>query len=383
MKNTEDGKKFRFPNSDDEEKYKFMKEIPPRNARYIVLDTETTGLTKDDHIIEIGAVEVKNGKVSGAQFHIFLKPRKPMSNEIVNIHHISNEFHNENWSSFYLDEKGNLENFISFIGDSLIFCHNAPFDMTFLNRELSHYHITRIKEKKFRCTMRIFHEIVSKVDKFVVNYKSVENCCKYLRIKYEVDKFHSALYDATMTAKILCNLYDFIETHNLSTALNCNLSIEQSFNGININGLNSVKNFANRNKTKTGQFSTSSSENSESGEQTNLSNRLRHDYSSNSQKNLVNGNGKSNQNIIKGIRQKANKNTMMMNNLFKADKENDSNPAIKDSIPMKKEFKKNNNPERINRKSVKVLKPEKDQTKITDFAPIKSKRSKSVNVSTK
>lgn len=59
-------------------------------TRQIVLDTETTGMNQigahyEGHkIIEIGAVEVVNRRLTGNNFHVYLKPdrwwiRKPLA----------------------------------------------------------------------------------------------------------------------------------------------------------------------------------------------------------------------------------------------------------------------------------------------------------------
>jgi DNA polymerase-3 subunit epsilon len=61
--------------------------------REIVLDTETTGLyTKDGHrVIEVAAVELINGKPSGVEFHVLINPERDIPDEVVQIHHITNE----------------------------------------------------------------------------------------------------------------------------------------------------------------------------------------------------------------------------------------------------------------------------------------------------
>ena len=46
--------------------------------RQVVLDTETTGLeVSDNHrVIEIGAVEIVNRKLTGQHFHYYLNPER-------------------------------------------------------------------------------------------------------------------------------------------------------------------------------------------------------------------------------------------------------------------------------------------------------------------
>ena len=64
-------KKENHINKEDSNLFKHLYKIPPKTGRYIVLDTETTGLNLEDHVVELGAHEILNGKLTGAQFHIY------------------------------------------------------------------------------------------------------------------------------------------------------------------------------------------------------------------------------------------------------------------------------------------------------------------------
>ena len=67
--------------------------------RAIVVDTETTGLAKyfliyysDDEIIEIAGMEVINCKITGLQYHSFVKTDHPVNPEARKVHQISDEY---------------------------------------------------------------------------------------------------------------------------------------------------------------------------------------------------------------------------------------------------------------------------------------------------
>ena len=66
--------------------------------RIIVLDTETTGMNQigahyEGHkIIEIGAVEVINRRLTGNNFHVYLKPDRLVDPEAFGVHGIADEF---------------------------------------------------------------------------------------------------------------------------------------------------------------------------------------------------------------------------------------------------------------------------------------------------
>lgn len=65
--------------------------------RQIVLDTETTGMNQlgahyEGHcIIEIGAVELINRRYTGNNFHIYIKPDRPVDPDAIKVHGITDE----------------------------------------------------------------------------------------------------------------------------------------------------------------------------------------------------------------------------------------------------------------------------------------------------
>ena len=212
---------MKHPNSFSNEKsnkdeilYKTLYLIPPKKGRYIVLDTETTGLKKNDHVVELGANEIIDGKLTGAQFHIYIKPRLQMEEIVIRIHQITNNYYNDFYQDIYQDDRQNLINFINWVGDSLIFAHNATFDMSALNLELKFWGLNEFPINKFRCSMRIFKEIIGRIepyfdDKFIC----LEKCCRFFELNSNEKCFHNALFDSFMTGRVICKLYEVLDTN--------------------------------------------------------------------------------------------------------------------------------------------------------------------------
>lgn len=102
--------------------------------REVILDIETTGLDpKSGHrVVEIGAVEMLNKVVTKREFHCYINPMRDMPAEAYQIHGIS---------AASLKDKplfGDIaDGFLDFIDGSILVIHNAPFDVKFLNYELS------------------------------------------------------------------------------------------------------------------------------------------------------------------------------------------------------------------------------------------------------
>ena len=102
--------------------------------KYIVLDTETTGLeTEQGHrIIEIGALMLEDRKKTDNHFHVYLNPERLIDEEAQRVHGISNkDLVDKPLFSEIADE------FLEFIQDSTLIIHNAPFDLGFLNYEFN------------------------------------------------------------------------------------------------------------------------------------------------------------------------------------------------------------------------------------------------------
>ena len=225
-------------NKEESSLIRHLYRIPPRAGRYIVLDTETTGLNLDDHVVELGAHEIINGKLTGSQFHIYIRPRIKMSEEVINIHGITNEFYDDFYKDIYLNDKQNLINFIKWVGNSLIFAHNASFDMSALNVELKNWGLNELPEKRFRCSMKMFKDVVGRIEhNFYDKYVCLEKCCEYFELKANSNSFHNALFDAFMTARLVCKLYELIDKdmrfRNFKKEIRYNPNSFKNFNYLN------------------------------------------------------------------------------------------------------------------------------------------------------
>lgn len=102
--------------------------------RQIVLDTETTGLdVADGHrIIEIGCIELVNRKRTGNIYHQYICPDRDIDAGAVEVHGITTQFLATKPQFILIAEE-----FLAFVADAELVIHNAEFDLTFLDYELS------------------------------------------------------------------------------------------------------------------------------------------------------------------------------------------------------------------------------------------------------
>lgn len=99
--------------------------------RELVFDTETTGLSNTDKIVEFSLLELVDGIKTGRRLHYFLNPGIKISKRASEIHGITNEKLID--APIFEDV---VEDMIRFIGHGTLIAHNAKFDQRILNNEL-------------------------------------------------------------------------------------------------------------------------------------------------------------------------------------------------------------------------------------------------------
>ena len=165
----------------------------------IVLDTETTGLSvRDGHrIVEIGCVELENQIPTKRFFHCLLNPGRRVSEEAFKIHGYSDEFllNKKKFSQVVKD-------FLEFIGDKKLIIHNADFDLSHLNNELTMVGESTIEKNRVIDTLELARE------KFPGSAINLDSLCKKFRINYSKRQRHNALVDCELLSKVYINLID-------------------------------------------------------------------------------------------------------------------------------------------------------------------------------
>ncbi len=165
--------------------------------REIILDTETTGLEPVDghRIVEIGALEMKNKVITGNKFHFYLNPERDMPTEAYRIHGLSGEFLKT--KPLFIEI---VDEFLEFIGNSRLVIHNAPFDIKFLNHELSRVGKPSLEQ------MRAIDTLVMARKMFPGARSSLDALCKRFKVDNSGRQMHGALKDAALLADVYVEL---------------------------------------------------------------------------------------------------------------------------------------------------------------------------------
>jgi len=167
--------------------------------RQIFLDTETTGLYPDqgDRVIEIGCVELVNRKLTGRTLHLYVNPQRDSHEEALRVHGITTEF---------LSDKplfaAVADELLEFVSDAEVIIHNAPFDLGFLNKELSLMGRPPLKDfvSGVRDTLAMAKEM------FPGKRNSLDALCARLEVDNSGRTLHGALLDAQLLAVVYINM---------------------------------------------------------------------------------------------------------------------------------------------------------------------------------
>ena len=180
----------------------------------IILDTETTGLSvKDGHrIVEIGCIELDNLVPTKNIFHCYLNPERKVSEKAFEVHGYSDRFLSNKKKFFEI-----ADDFLNFIKDKKIIIHNAEFDISHLNNELSIAGKPEINKEHTVDTLDLAR------NKFPGSGISLDALCKRFRIDNSKREKHTALIDCELLAKVYINLLDQKEPKlNFSNSVDIN-----------------------------------------------------------------------------------------------------------------------------------------------------------------
>ena len=163
----------------------------------IFLDTETTGLSyRDGHkIVEIACIETKDLIPTSKVFHKFINPERDMPEEAFKIHGFSKAFLKDKETFNDI-----VDEFLNFIKGKKIIIHNAPFDLGFLNGELS-----SIKKESINKTDVIDSLQVAR-SKFPGSSNSLDALCKRFNVDLSRRTKHNALLDCELLREVYINL---------------------------------------------------------------------------------------------------------------------------------------------------------------------------------
>ncbi len=166
-------------------------------TRYLVLDTETTGLEpRQGHkIIEIGCVELIERDLTGNNYQQFLNPERAIDEGALEVHGISLST---------LEDKPTFaqvaDDFLAYIRDATLVIHNAAFDVGFLNHELG------LLERGLG-SIADYCEVIDTLLMARELHPGQRNSLDALCQRYFISNEHRTLHGALLDSEILAEVY--------------------------------------------------------------------------------------------------------------------------------------------------------------------------------
>jgi DNA polymerase-3 subunit epsilon len=165
--------------------------------RQIVFDTETTGLehSAGHRIIEVGCVEILNRRPTGRKFHRYVNPEREIDAGALAVHGIDlAKLHDAPKFAEIAEE------LLEFVSGAELIIHNAPFDVGFVDAELS-----RLpgEPRSIAKLCRVLDTLALARSLHPGQRNSLDALCK----RYSVDNSKRDLHGALLDAGILVDVY--------------------------------------------------------------------------------------------------------------------------------------------------------------------------------
>ena len=164
--------------------------------RQIFLDTETTGLEpKLGHrMVEVAAVEMYHRQLTGRHFHYYLNPGRESDPGALQVHGLTTHFLKDKPKFHEITKE-----FVAFVEGAELIIHNAPFDVAFLDLELS---LAKLNSLNNYCatitdTLKIAKDL----------HPGKRNNLDALCDRYQIDNSKRTLHGALLDAELLADVY--------------------------------------------------------------------------------------------------------------------------------------------------------------------------------
>lgn len=175
-----------------------------RELDFVVVDVEATGAkTPPNRLIELGAYRIRGGRIVD-KFLSLVNPEIPIPRFVASLTGISNEM--VKGAPVFAEL---APQWLDFVSDSVLVAHNAPFDTSFLNHEISRVYPGHRMVNPHLCTVRLSRRALPDLS----NHR-LDTIASHFSIP--IASRHRAGCDALATAEIfLLLLTELEETHGI------------------------------------------------------------------------------------------------------------------------------------------------------------------------
>jgi DNA polymerase III epsilon subunit family exonuclease len=187
--------------------HSFLKVIPS-NGCIVFLDTETTGLSENDRVIEVAFILRNYHTMLEKRWYSLINPLGQKSGSMaMQAHKIPDRA--------LICEKpfsDLADSIMHFIDDHLLIAHNVAFDRRMLNSELARLSLPLLCGSRFECTLKLARQI----------NRGEKNNLSAVCERYEIDlasrsECHGAMQDSLLLAEV----YPLLKLKQVKLNANC------------------------------------------------------------------------------------------------------------------------------------------------------------------
>ena len=170
-----------------------------KDLEFVVVDVEATGAkTPPNRLIELGAYKIRRAKIVD-KFHSLVNPEIPIPRFVASLTGISNEMVRR--APMFAEV---APRWLDFVSDSVLVAHNAPFDTSFLNHEISRVYPGHRMVNPHLCTVKLSRRVLPQL----LNHR-LDTVADHFSIS--IVSRHRAGSDALATAEIFIMLLAKLE----------------------------------------------------------------------------------------------------------------------------------------------------------------------------
>jgi DNA polymerase III subunit epsilon len=175
-----------------------------KDLEFVVVDVEATGAkTPPNRLIELGAYKIRDGRIVD-KFLSLVNPEIPIPRFVASLTGISNEMVKQ--APVFAEV---APRWLDFVSDSVLIAHNAPFDTSFLNHEISRVYPGHRMVNPHLCTVRLSRRVLPEL----LNHR-LDTIASHFSIR--IASRHRAGSDALATAEIFLMLLEMLaENHGV------------------------------------------------------------------------------------------------------------------------------------------------------------------------
>jgi DNA polymerase III epsilon subunit family exonuclease len=178
---------------------------PLHELDFVVVDVEATGAkTPPNRIIELGAYRIRHGHIVD-EFVTLVNPELPIPRFVVALTGITNDM--VKTAPLFAEV---APQWLEFLNDAVLVAHNAPFDTSFLNHEISRVYPGHRMVNSHLCTVKLSRRAVPGL----MNYR-LDTIADHFSIP--IFDRHRAGSDALATAEVFLRLLKRLDAHGVRT----------------------------------------------------------------------------------------------------------------------------------------------------------------------